>query len=181
VRAAAERMMGRIDTAGGGTTFRERMAVWPEEHGRAIDPENGSWIMVIKPPYTDVPVEPLSIFHATVELHGAALKKFPGYRKQLARILTPDGTLCLYPDEYVLVRDPADLLGREDEGIYPHLQDGRDPLDADALFYLMSRGIDRHEASVILLGDLLADAHIWFSADPRNWPLVGIDPPEEAL
>ncbi|MFE7118847.1 SufD family Fe-S cluster assembly protein [Streptomyces sp. NPDC057654] len=66
-----------------------------------------------------------------------------------AIIATPGGDLHLWPHEYVVVDQPMTLISDPDATL--HALDGQPVLDEEMLFYLMSRGIPRHEAVRVLL------------------------------
>lgn len=109
---------------------------------------------MVEEPFTELRsrfrVPPLSMWRARPrELNTEAIvsRGVKIYPKQ-AIIATPGGDLHLWPHEYVVVDRPVTLVSDPDATL--HALGGQPVLDEDALFYLMSRGIPRHEAVMVL-------------------------------
>lgn len=123
---------------------------YPERYGKDLG--DGAWVFVMKPPiHPGIPEVPrLSLWWARpfVIQDGAWGDRLP-YQAQIA---TADGPLHLWPHEYVICADPSTFVGME--GSHIHSLGGRALLDEDHLFYLMSRGISRHEASLMLFAEI---------------------------
>ncbi|WP_326742838.1 hypothetical protein [Streptomyces sp. NBC_01768] len=126
---------------------------FPEQDGKAV-PEDGAWILVVEEPFTELRsrfrVPPLSMWRARPhELNtGAIVSKGVKIHPKQAIISTPGGDLHLWPHEYVVVDRPMALVSDPDATL--HSLGGQPVLDEEALFYLMSRGIPRHEAVMVL-------------------------------
>ncbi|SEB99372.1 Uncharacterized protein family (UPF0051) [Nocardioides exalbidus] len=123
-----------------------RSVYYPEEYGKELG--DGAWVFVMKPPnHPQLPQVPkLSLWWARpyVIPDGEWGNRLP-YQAQIA---TADGSLHLWPHEYVVCNDPETFAGME--GSHIHGLGGEALLDVDHLFYLMSRGISRHEATQLL-------------------------------
>ena len=130
---------------------------FPERDGKAI-PEEGAWIIVVEEPHTELQarfrVPELSMWRARPHtLNSGAIKvgsgkdAFKAFPKQ-AVIATPGGDLHLWPHEYIVANDPMALATDPDSTL--HALGGQAVLDEDQLFYLMSRGIPRREAVMLL-------------------------------
>ncbi|MEV7952952.1 hypothetical protein [Streptomyces sp. NPDC088141] len=126
---------------------------FPEQDGKAV-PEDGAWIIVVEEPFTELRsrfrVPPLSMWRARPhELNtGVIVSKGVKIHPKQAIIATPGGDLHLWPHEYVVVDRPMMLVSDPDATL--RALDGQPVLDEDAVFYLMSRGIPRHEAVMAL-------------------------------
>lgn len=139
------------------TIGAEPSMYFPEQDDKAI-PEDGAWIIVIEEPVTELQsrfrIPPLSMWRARHHQlnsgailvgHGReAVKVYP----QQAIIATPGGDLHLWPHEYIVVDRPMELATDPDATL--HSLGGEPVLDEQELFYLMSRGIPRHEAMMLL-------------------------------
>ncbi|WP_424863026.1 hypothetical protein [Streptomyces sp. MMS24-I29] len=134
---------------------------FPEQEGKAI-PEEGAWILVVEEPMTELRsrfrVPPLSMWRARPhELNSGAITVGHGrqavqvYPKQ-AIIATPGGDLHLWPHEYAVADRPMELASDHDATL--HSLGGQPALDEDELFYLMSRGIPRHDAVMLLFDNV---------------------------
>lgn len=130
---------------------------FPEEDDKAI-PEEGAWIIVVEEPMTELMsrfrLPPLSMWRARPhQLDSGAIAVGHGretvkiYPKQ-AVIATPGGDLHLWPHEYIVVDRPMELASDQDATL--HSLGGQPVLDESELFYLMSRGIPRHDAVMLL-------------------------------
>lgn len=140
------------------------MTYWPEDYDRGIG-DDGAWIIIVEVPHTglgwDVP--PMSMWRArrTSCRSGALViggtptrQQYAPWMPQQAVIATPAGDLHLWPHEYVVIGDPSAFIG--EDGVEMHTLGG-DPVlpdDDERLFYLMSRGIGRHDAALMLIGDI---------------------------
>lgn len=139
------------------TIGAEPSMYFPEQDDKAV-PEDGAWIIVIEEPVTELQsrfrIPPLSMWRArhhqlnsgaiVVGRGREAVKVYP----QQAIIATPGGDLHLWPHEYIIVDRPMELA--TDPGATLHSLGGEPVLDEQELFYLMSRGINRHEAMMLL-------------------------------
>lgn len=123
---------------------------YPEKYGKDLG--DGGWVFVMKPPrHPGIPEVPrLSLWWARpfVIQDGAWGNRLP-YQAQIA---TPEGPLHLWPHEYLPCEDPSSFVGMEASTV--HSLGGQPLLDEDHLFYLMSRGISRHEASLMLFAEI---------------------------
>lgn len=130
---------------------------FPEHDGKAI-PDEGAWIIVVEEPYTELMsrfrIPPLSMWRARPhELNSGGLRIGSGQeaitvRPKQAIIATPGGDLHLWPHEYIVVERPMELATDPDATL--HSLGGQPVVDEQELFYLMSRGISRHDAVMLL-------------------------------
>jgi hypothetical protein len=137
---------------------------FPEDYDKAI-PEDGAWILVLEEPYTElrsrfrVPLlsmwkcrpHELNTGGGSIGVRGMQIHFYP---KQ-AVIATPGGDLHLWPHEYCIVQDPKTLMSMD--GVTIHSLGGEPVLDEDQLWYLMSRGIPRDQAVLLLLDQVGTD------------------------
>lgn len=124
---------------------------YPEAHGKDLG--EGAWVFVLKPPrQPGIPEVPkLSLWWArpyVISDSGRWADRLP-YQGVIS---TAEGSLHLWPHEYVICGDPETFVGME--GSHIHALGGDALLDEDHLFYLQSRGITRHEASQLLFGQI---------------------------
>lgn len=125
---------------------------FPEEFDKDLG--DGSWVFVIDPPHTELSdrfqVPLLSMWYARPHVmnQGALGGRLP-YQ---AVIQTPAGDLHLWPHEYTVCQDPGAFLG--EEGTEIHALGGEPLLPEDQLWYLMSRGISRHDATMMLFNEI---------------------------
>ncbi|MFC9755168.1 hypothetical protein [Streptomyces sp. NPDC056921] len=143
---------------------------FPEQDGKAV-PEDGAWIIVVEEPFTELRsrfrVPPLSMWRARPhELNTGAivLKGVKIHPKQVI-ISTPGGDLHLWPHEYVVVDRPMTLVSDPDATL--HSLGGQPVLDEEALFYLMSRGIPRHEAVMVLFDKVMSFDFVYVTFPER--------------
>lgn len=125
---------------------------FPEEYDKVL-PEGGGWILVIDPPTAvalDFKVPLLSMWFARP--HALNAGRFAGRAPYQAIIQTPAGDLHLWPHEFSVVSDPSALIG--EDGAHLHRLGGEPVLDEDKMFYLRSRGISRHEATLLLFAEI---------------------------
>lgn len=141
---------GQLLTMGDGPA--NHAVYYPEAHDKDLG--EGSWIFVIDPPHTiqsrEFQVPLLSLWWARPHVLNSG--RFGNRLPYQAVITTPAGDLHLWPHEYTLCREPAPLLG--EEGVEIHSLGGDPVLDEDHLFYLRSRGISRHDATVMLFDQI---------------------------
>jgi hypothetical protein len=139
---------------------------FPEDWDKLV-PEEGGWIRVLDPPHTELSarfeVEPLSMWYAMPWLG----RPFFGTERCEfhAVIRTPEGDLHLLPEEYQLVEDMSPWVGKEPDCVM-HRLDGEAVVDEERLFYLMSRGIPRDEACLMLINLVRSQEFVYFTMDP---------------
>lgn len=124
---------------------------YPEDYDKDLG--DGSWIFVIDPPQAvshdfDVPL--LSLWWARP--HRLNAGHFAGAAPYQAVITTPAGDLHLWPHEYRLCAHPEEFVG--EEGTEIHSLGGEPVLDQEQMFYLQSRGISRHDATMMLFREI---------------------------
>jgi hypothetical protein len=168
-------------------TYNDYSTYFPEEYGKAI-PDEGAWIMVLDVPHTElssrfeVPV--MSTWRARRHScnfgHPQSGKTVLPFTPQQAVISTPGGDLHLWPHEYTIISDVSFMIGAEPEfdmitlGGEPLFDD---PVLAERLFYIQSRGISRHEAGLLTLNDQQAPDFVYFVMHPElaaMWEGVGV-------
>ncbi|MBP5897910.1 SufD family Fe-S cluster assembly protein [Streptomyces scabiei] len=147
---------------------------FPEQDGKAV-PEEGAWIIVVEEPMTELRsrfrVPELSMWRARPhQLNSGAITV--GHGKQAAKvypkqavIATPRGDLHLWPHEYVVADRPMELASDPEATL--NSLGGEPVLDEEELFYLMSRGIQRHEA-VMLLFDKVTSLDFVYVTFPKE-------------
>lgn len=143
---------------------------FPEDFKKNLPPE-GKWIQIKEPPSTEFTVPPFSIWFAVPWGEGR------DGMKNRVKIVTPSGTLGLWPHEYWVIDDVTKYIGREPEGILVHHMNDKPVVEANALHYLMSRGIPRREASMLLIGQIKDPTFLWLEFAPKygehfghEWP-----------
>lgn len=144
--------------AAGEAARAEHMSWFPEDFGAQI-PEEGCWILVTKPPHTEIKINRFSIWYAMPEVR----TKESGFALHLARILTPVGDLWLWPHEYSKI-EIAKYLDFVGEGFEINYFSEAAEIDADKLHYVMSRGIKRPDALRLLLPTLQSQTVCWLEA-----------------
>ncbi|MGV8909640.1 MAG: hypothetical protein ACOH1Y_11715 [Propionicimonas sp.] len=140
---------------------------FPEDHDKAI-PDDGAWICVIDPPpvsLVNFELPHLSMWRAT-RFEGRRLAKDLPFPSQQAVINTPGGTVRLWPTEYVIIPDITRYVGVEPDCLM-HSLGGQPVLDEERVFYLMSRGINREGASLLLLGEVSGQDFAYFTFAPE--------------
>jgi hypothetical protein len=142
-----------------------------------IEPD-GAWIMVTyPPPSTEFTVPPLSMWFSTPWPQSG----IGGYPMHRVKIVTPRGTLGVYPHEYSKIDDITKYLPFiGDDGLVIKFFGGVDGLPKDALFYLRSRGISKADAVVMLLGHVKSHGVCWIEAPPQICAAFGMDWPDAA-
>lgn len=148
---------------------RELSSHFPEDYDLKL-PAQGTWIMVKHPPHAEIEVPPMSMWFAKETIHKG---NGPYFKRHLARIVTPEGSLDLYPDEYVLVRDIRQYVGCERDGVYVHPLGGTGGLPEETVFYAMSRGISRSEAILLLIDELTESNALYFTVDSELAAIFG--------
>lgn len=153
--------LDRLFAESGGT---EPATYFPEQDGKTV-PEDGAWIIVVEEPLTELRsrfrVPLLSMWRARpyVLNSGAIVSKGVKVHPKQAVITTPGGDLHLWPHEYVVVGRPMMLVCDPDAML--HSLDGQPVLDEEALFYLMSRAIPRHQAVMVLFDTVTSLDHVY--------------------
>lgn len=140
-------------------------------------PKGGAWILVKESPPTEFTVPPMSIWFAmpwTMTPDGI------GCAPHRVKITTPCGDLGIMPCEYSLVQKVTAYMGREKEGIFIRQMSGNPVVDTDSLFYLMSRGIRRQEATMLLIEQIKDPTFLWFEIAPQYAEFFGRKWPSEA-
>ncbi|MFJ1733220.1 hypothetical protein [Streptomyces sp. NPDC088254] len=143
---------------------------FPEYDGKQI-PDEGAWIIVVEEPCTELMsrfrIPPLSMWQARPhELNSGAIRmNGASIAPKQAVIATPGGDLHLWPHEYVVAERPMELASDPDATL--NSLGGQPVLDEEELFYLMSRGIPRHEA-VMLLFDKVTSLDFVYVTFPKE-------------
>ena len=137
---------------------------YPEDYGKDLG--EGSWIFVIDPPQAvaldfDVPL--LSLWWARP--HRLNAGSLGGQMAYQGVITTPAGDLHLWPHEYTICSHPEEFIGAEGNEI--HSLGGQPVLDAEQLFYLQSRGISRHDATMLLFTEIRQQNFIYVTLAPE--------------
>ncbi|MFI5702607.1 hypothetical protein ACIA78_21485 [Streptomyces xanthochromogenes] len=147
---------------------------FPEQDGKAV-PEEGAWIIVVEEPMTELRsrfrVPELSMWRARPhQLNSGAITV--GHGKQAAKvypkqavIATSRGDLHLWPHEHVVADRPMELASDPEATL--NSLGGQPVLDEEELFYLMSRGLPRHEA-VMLLFDRVTSLDFVYVTFPKE-------------
>lgn len=142
---------------------------FPEDFGKKLPPE-GKWVQIKHTPHTEFTVPPFSIWFALPWEDSA-------HSKNRVKIVTPSGSLGLWPHEYMVVEDMTQYLGRESEGILLHQMNDKPVCNVDHLFYLMSRGITRKQAVMMLINDIKDPTFLWLEFAPHYGEYFGKDWP----
>lgn len=124
---------------------------YPEDYDKDLG--DGTWVFVIDPPTNvalDFEVPLLSLWWARP--HVMNVGKYGNRLPYQGIIQTPAGDLHLWPHEYTICHDVEGIIG--EEGTYIHTLGGQPLLDEERLFYLMSRGIPQHEATLLLFKEI---------------------------
>lgn len=140
--------------------------------------EQGAWIMVQKPPCTEYTVPPLSIWYAMPWDMTAASKA--GIALKRVKILTPSGELGLFPHEFSVVTDISFYVGKDHEGVFFRTMNDTPVVNYDALHYLMSRGISREEATLMIIEQMKDPTYGWFEIAPQYAAWAGKEWPTQA-
>ncbi len=149
---------------------------YPQDYGLAL-PEEGGWIRVNKPPSsTEYTVPPFSMWYAMN--WQCDIGEIAGVKPKRVKIQTPAGDLGLWPSEYCVVKSITEYVGRESEGIFFRTLGGESAFQTDALFYILSRGIPRQQACMMLLDQMRDMAFGWFEIAPHYGEYYGLEWPE---
>lgn len=130
-------------------------AYFPEETKSDI-PEEGCWIMVISPPFTEYTVKKFSIWYAMND-NGKAHPSYPMFVQRYAKIKTPNGDLRLFPREYnkININDYIELIDGEHCVLHFMVKNAvMEKAVEEKMFYLRSRGLSKQEAYRFVLGDI---------------------------
>lgn len=162
IYAGAQLMQGGGSNpfASGEAARAEVMSYFPEDYDAKI-PEEGHWVLVTKPPHTEIKISRFSIWYALPEVRPSGRA---GFEYHLARLLTPHGDLFLWPHEYIKV-DIAKYLQFIGEGFELQFFSESTAVQTEQLFYLMSRGVRRPDALTLLLPTLKSQTVCWLEAD----------------
>ncbi len=158
-----DELQGILAMQGG---IKEVMDYFPENHGKLL-PEEGAWIQIIYPPPTAIYIPYLSVWYAVPKDKGEI--KFREFVTEgengkeetrhvhLAKILTPQGEVCVFPYEYNIISSIYTYLGEHElskgDVTINWLAPRNDNFDTDLLHYIQSRGIRREDAFKIQLGE----------------------------
>jgi hypothetical protein len=153
----------------------ELMGYFPEEHDSKL-PDEGAWILVKKSPETEYTVPPLSIWYA---LPWPMEDRRRGRGFYRVRIITPRGDLGILPHEYTVIKDITRYVGQEKEGMRFRFLSEDVEIPSDQLFYVMSRGIPRREATMMLLPELKSPNLGWFESSKEIADTFGYEWPSE--
>jgi hypothetical protein len=153
-------------------THKDFENAFPEDFGLNLPP-TGKWIQVKNPPNTEITVPPFSIWFAMPWPNGDM------YRGRV-KIVTPGGTLGLWPCEYMVVDEVTQYFGRESEGILLHQMNERPVCNREHLHYIMSRGIPRRAATLMLIADIKDPTFLWLEFAPQYGEFFGKDWPAPA-
>lgn len=153
--------------------------------------EAGNWILVKESPPTHYTVPPLSIWFATPWPMDGYPKRQEGRRRRgdddrerhqihRVRVLTPRGELGLFPHEYSKIDDITRYLEFIGDGMEIKFFGGVEGVPKDQLFYLRTRGIPKHEAIKMLLGNIRSPEVCWIEARPEVCAAFGLKWPHES-
>lgn len=152
------------------TTEDDMSNVFPEDYGKDLA-EGGSWIQIQRPPCTEYTVPPFSIWFAT---GWPTDNRHPVKR---VKIMTPDGELGILPAEYCIVKDITKWFGQEKEGVMMRQINLKPVCDEDKVHYMMSRGIRRKDALMLIIHEIKDMNFLWFEFAPqygeyfgKEWP-----------
>lgn len=143
--------------------------------------DGGEWILVKHPPHTEYTVPPLSLWFAEPwPMEPATTRKA---RRTMpmphrVKIVTPKGTLGLFPREYSVVKNPEKYYEFIGEGMEIKFFGGDlSGVPEPKLFYLQSRGVSKRDALAMLIGHIKAHGICWIETKRkiaeefvRDWP-----------
>jgi hypothetical protein len=134
------------------------MELHPEEYEKLI-PKTGCWIRILIPPPTQFTVPHLSMWFA---------KPAWSDHRNLAKIITPEGELWVRPHEFQKVKDITQWVGMEPDVEMHYLSKTAKVNEqvANMQWYLQTRGIDKHEATKLLLGHIKDQHFAYFTMHP---------------
>lgn len=171
-----------------GLAFTQELAAhFPADHGAEV-PDEGAWVLVKHAPRVGFPTgvsfqpPPLSIWFALAEWRPSSRMRGTAFR-HLARILTPEGEMCLEPHEYVVFKSGLSNLLSVDDGSQVKINylSGDAAIDEDKLFYLQSRGIARSRAVLMLVDHVRNQNWCWFSLPVEYAQMFGFDRPPRGI
>lgn len=135
-------------------------------------PEGGAWILVKDSPHTEYTVPPLSIWYA--EPWPMKTTRHDPHR---VKIVTPKGTLGLFPREYSRLSDPGKYYEFIGDGMEIHFFGSEEGVPKDKLFYIRSRGVSKKDALALLIGEIKAHGVLWIEADLQVCATFGMEMP----
>lgn len=171
-----------------GLAFEQELSAhFPADRGAEV-PDEGGWVMVKRAPQVGFPTgrfyqpPPLSIWYALPEWRLSHRMRGTAFRHQ-ARIITPEGEMCLQPHEYVVFKGGlGQLLSVDDYGqVTINYLSGDAAIDEDKLFYLQSRGIPRSKALLMLVDHVRSQHWCWFSLPIEYAEMFGFDRPPRGI
>ncbi len=149
-------------------------AYFPQDYKKRL-PEEGNWIQVQRPPHCEITVPPFSIWFATP---WSMKRESTGLQAKRVKIVTPAGELGIMPHEYCVIEDITKWFGREPEGVFVHQMNGQPICNTDHLFYLMSRGVKRQQATLLLASQIKDPSFLWVEIAPQYGEYFGKQWPE---
>lgn len=167
--------------------LQEEQSHRPWAHGCEV-PDEGVWILAKHVPVVGFPsgkswqVPPLSIWFALPEWRGSSRMRGMAYR-HLARIITPEGEMCLESHEFVVMQGGLSNLLQVDDGSQVKINylSGDAVIPEDKLFYMQSRGIPLSKAVLMLVDHVRSQHWCWFSLPSEYAELLGVDRPPRAF
>lgn len=145
-------------------THSEVERYFPERYGKKI-PEEGAWIMVTTIPRTEIRVQQFSMYYA-MEVERNYDSRYM-VSQHLARILTDEGDLMLWPEEYVVVKDISAYYEFLDEGLIVNWLSEDAAVNPENIFYIRSRGISKKDAFLMLIGEVKERGLCYFTFTPE--------------
>ena len=139
-------------------TYYEAQDYKPELYGKRL-PEEGGWICIKIPPPTEIKVPKWSFWFAKQNTNIRC-------RYQIT-ILTPKGELGVVPGEYFQLSDITSLMKLVDGEIEIHFIDENVGLNVNKLFYLMSRGLSKRDAILLLLPNIKTQKSCYFTVKEK--------------
>lgn len=142
-----------------------------------LDPE-GNWIMIKESPPTEYTVPPFSLWFATPWPQAGMLDK----KLHRVKVVTPKGSLGLYPFEYVKCESITPFIELIDpkDGFELKFFGNLEGAPKDALFYIRSRGISKVDAFKMLLGEIKTHGVCWIQADRKYAEIYGKEWPHDS-
>lgn len=160
-----------------GNPEAEMMCYYPEEYGRAI-PSRGAWVMILR----EIPVEEkyrpglYNAYYAKpspiatdADISTGGKPMIVSIKRHLAKIAVEAGEVMLWPYEYLVIKDPSDILqgtGQDKEYEMVRLG-GTANYDAAKIHYLGTRGVSEDKVYSMLLGDINAINYCYFRLKPE--------------
>lgn len=162
----------RTDFAGRCAAVEEFTNYFP---GTNKVPEGGAWVLVKHPPQCEYTVPPLSIWFA--EPWPIDNERHCSHRVQ---IVTPRGSLGLFPREYSLIENPEKYYEFIGDGMEMKFFGNDEGVPELPLFYLRSRGISKKDAIAMLIGQIKAHGVCWIETNPETCAVFGKEWPEKS-